>query len=119
MASYEIHRTSIAGLCCSGEGVLFILDAGRSLVYLLDLKAKECKSFGAGYLESPVDITFFGIFLVVLNKNGIALFDPEGLLLKRFYFKFNSRPKAVCIADSTIIVIGENAEICKLEIEND
>ena len=68
-------------------------------------------------MESPVDITFFGIFVVVLNKNGIVLFDPKGLLLKRFYYKFTSRPKAVCIADSTIIVTGENTEICRLDIE--
>ena len=66
-----------------------------------------------------MDITFFGIFVVVLNKNGIVLFDPKGLLGKRCYYKLTSRPKAVCVADSTIIITGENAEICRLDIEID
>ena len=86
-------------------------------MYQLDMETNDCSSFGSGYLESPVDITYFGIFVVVLNKTGIVLFSAAAEFLRRFYFNFSSAPKSVCIADSTIIVTGENAEIFRFHIK--
>ena len=117
VASSSIHEASIAGLCCSPGGGVYVLDSGRALVYHVDMKTKDCSSFGGGYIQSAVDIAFFGIFVVVLTKNSIVLFSPAGTFLRRFFFQFSSTPKAVCIADSTILVTGEEAKIFKFHIE--
>ena len=67
-------------------------------MYQLDMETNDCSFFGSGYLVSPVDITYFKNFVVVLNKNGIVIFSTAAEILRRFYFNFPSGPKSVCIA---------------------
>ena len=117
MPSSALHEVTIAGLCCSAEKSLYMLDGGRARVYCLDIETKDCFSFGAGYLDGAVDITTFGMFVLVVTKNSIVLFSPDGKFLRRFFFQFSSAPKAVCIADSTVLVTGEAAEIFRFHLE--
>ena len=98
---------------------MYVLDTGSAHVYLIDMKTKDCSSFGGGYIQCAVDIAYFGIFVIVLTKNSIVLFSPAGKFLRRFFYQFSSTPKAVCIADSTLIVTGEEAELFKFHIEMD
>ena len=113
----EVHNSSIAGLCCSPDGIMYMLDAGRSLIYRIDLTNGDCNTIAEGKFENPVDITFFGMFIIVLVTNGLILLTPMGLLLKKYDFAFRSSPKAVCICDDTILVTAQNADIFKFIIE--
>ena len=70
-----------------------------------------------GKVESAVDIAFFGIFVVVLLNNGLLLFNPQGLLLKKYIFAFPSTPVSVCTTHDSIIVTGENADISNFQID--
>ena len=99
----ELHVSSIKGLCCSPDGILYLLDGGLNRVYHINLETGDCMSFGHGTLERPVDIAFFGIFVVVLSQSGLQLYTPMGLLLKKYMFNFGS-VNSVCIADDTILV---------------
>ena len=111
----DVDASSISGLCCSPAGLLFLLDSGLSAIYRLDLSTGDCATIAR--LESAIDLSFFGVFVVVLLQNGILLLDPEGNVLKKHTVVFPSQPVAVCTTFASIIVICENAAICSYKID--
>ena len=83
--------------------VYSVLDGGLNRVYHINLETGDCMSFGHGKLDKPVDITFFGMFLVIVSQSGLEMYTPMGLFLQKFMFKFTNA-KTVNIADDTILV---------------
>ena len=84
-----------------------MLDTGLSSVYRIDLSNGDCTTIIK--LESTVDS--FGIFVVILTKTGLILFNPMGKLIKTFSASFPSLPVAVCTMNDSIIVTCQNADI--------
>ena len=96
-----------------------MLDSGRSLIYCLDLGNGDCFTIGEGKLVNAVDISVFGIFIVVLKTDSILLFSQVGAFLKLFKFNFSSTPIAVTHTFDTILVTGGNKEIYQFVIDLD
>ena len=64
-----------------------------------------------------MDIVYFGIFVVVLTKTGVIVFDPLGNLIKAFSTAFPSPPVAVSHINDLIIVTCQAADICNMKID--
>ena len=94
-----------------------MLDNGHSRIYRIDLQNGDCNVIGRGSLYFPVDVTTFGMFLVVLTRTGLLIFTHMGVLLKKYCVEFRSTPNGVTISADAILVIGENSELYKFIIE--
>ena len=53
----DVPCVEIAGLSCSEEGILFLADKGRSLVYRLDLSDGTCFSFVKDKISKSLIVT--------------------------------------------------------------
>ena len=91
-----------------------MLDTGLSSVYRVDLNTGDCTRILQ--IDSAVDIVYFGIFLVILTKTGVIIFDPMGKLIKAFSPSFPSLPIAVSHNNDSIIVTCKAADICIMKI---
>ena len=75
----DVDASSISALCCSPTGQLFLLDAGLSAIYRLDLASGDCMMVAK--IDNVVDISFFG---------GLMVMDHEGNVLKKHNTVFSS-----------------------------
>ena len=110
-----IRDSFVSGLSCSPEGILYMLDTGLASVYRVDLNTEDCTRILQ--LESAVDIVYFGIFVIIVTKNGVIVFDPMGKLVKAISTSFPSLPVAVSHNSDSIIVTCQAADICIMKID--
>lgn len=59
----DVPHVQISGLSCSEEGILFLADKGRSLVYRFDVSDGTSYSFGKGKLSKTIQ--FFLVYWAV------------------------------------------------------
>ena len=114
MKMSDVDASSICALCCSPTGQLFLLDVGLSAIYRLDLARGDCITVAK--IDNVVDISFFGVFLVVLLPSGLMIMDHKGNVLKKHNTVFSSKPVAVCNTLSSIIVTGADTDIWSFQI---